>query len=276
MAQFARPASDIDNTGGWTTSPLWSDIDDSVGSGDGSVVLSDSTPTSAKPFTVDGTTISDPSSSSGHVLRIRGAKNATGGANYDLVCQLRQGYASEASQGNLIATVTISAKSNTTLETAEHTLSGAEADSITDHSDLQFRCWAAKNGGGAGRQCQIADVELETPDAATILSPNGIASGTSLGTPAITVGAVTVSPTGIASGTSFGSPAVNSVTTISPNAIASTASLGTPAITTGPVTVSPNAIASGTSLGSPTVSIAGGGGGGQGLSSHQIAHGISM
>jgi len=163
MAQFARPIGDLDNTGVWTTAPLWSDIDEG-GAGDGTVILSDSSATASETFTVDGATVTDPSVSTGHILRGHWAKNATGGANFVFHLQLRQGYSSEAAQGTLIATLVSPAISGTTLQTDTYTLSAGEADSITDYSDLQLRCWSQKSGGGAGRQVKIDFVELETPD----------------------------------------------------------------------------------------------------------------
>ncbi len=165
MAQFARPISDLDNRGVWTTAPLWSDIDDAIPTGDASVVLSDSNPAPAEPFTVDLGTITDPTLSTGHIIRGRWAKVLTTGADYILTAELREGYVSEASQGALRATLTSPAIAGNTLQTDAYTLSGAEADAITDYSDLQFRCFALKSGGGANRQVQIADVEFETPDA---------------------------------------------------------------------------------------------------------------
>jgi len=166
MAQFVRPISDITNAGSWTNTPLWSDIADSVGSGDGSQVDSDSSPTASETFTVDGGTVSDPGVGTGHTLRFRGSKSSSSsGADYDIVVQLRQGYVNESTLGTLIVTGTIVAVSDTTLITDTTSLSIAQANSITDYADLQFRCWAVKNGGGAGRACRIVDMELETPDA---------------------------------------------------------------------------------------------------------------
>ena len=163
MAQFVRPIADLDNTGLWTTTPLWSKIDDSVGSGDADFISSDASPVSGEMFTVDGSTVTDPVSSIDHILRIRSSKTA-GGANNDVVVELRQGYTSEASQGTLIATLTglVTTDVPTTFTL---TLSAAQANSITNYADLQFRCWMAKNGGGASSQGFIYDVELEVPNA---------------------------------------------------------------------------------------------------------------
>lgn len=167
MAQFALPTSDLDNTGVWGTTPLWSKIEEGVASADGTVITADGTPTSAEPFTVDLGTVTDPAVATGHIIRAHWAKDSTGGADYDLVIELREGYVSEASQGTLRATATFGPEAGATLQTDSYTLSAAEANSISDYSDLQFRIYAQKNGGGANRNVQIDAVELEVPDAAT-------------------------------------------------------------------------------------------------------------
>lgn len=157
MVQFARPISDLDNTGVWTTTPLWSDIDEG-GGGDGTVVVSDTTPVVTEPFTVDLSTIIDPTLPTGHILRIRWAKNSGGAGNQTIRIELRQGYVSEASQGTLIATDDYSINS-TTLRTDATTLSAGEANSITDYTDLQIRVM----GVSSNRALKVDFVELETP-----------------------------------------------------------------------------------------------------------------
>lgn len=162
--QFARPIADLDNTGVWVTAPLWSKIDESVGSGDADSIQADGTPISSEPFTVDLGTVTDPVSSTNHTIRVRVTKTTSGGSNYDFIAQLRQGYVSEASQGTLIGTLTQTIIAETAT-TYTYTLSGGEADSITDYSDLQLRCYVNKNGGGAARNVTCYDVELQVPAA---------------------------------------------------------------------------------------------------------------
>jgi hypothetical protein len=171
MAQFARPISDLDNTGGWTTTPLWSKINEG-GAGDGTVVISDSTPTTSEPFTVDLDTIGDPAVATGHILRIRWAKNAGGGGAKTIRIELREGYVSEASQGTLIATDDYSLNS-TTLTTDTTTLSASEANSITDYSNLQIRIM----GVASNRALKVDFAELETPDAAAQVIAVGTLTG---------------------------------------------------------------------------------------------------
>lgn len=98
---------------------------------------------------------------------------------------------------------------------------------------------------------------IVSPAATQTVSPDGIASASSLGQPTVTPGAVTVSPSSIASGAALGAPTITSLVTVSPSSIASGAALGAPTLTAGAVTVSPGGIASGSSLGTPTISTGG-------------------
>ncbi len=158
MVQFARPISDLDNTGVWTTTPLWSDINEG-GGGDGTVVISDTTPVVTEPFTVDLSTVTDPTLATGHILRIRWAKNAAGGGSKTIRIELREGYVNESTLGTLIATDDYSINS-TTLNTDATTMSAAEANSITDYADLQIRVM----GVAGNRALKVDYVELEAPD----------------------------------------------------------------------------------------------------------------
>jgi hypothetical protein len=167
MAQFVRPTADATNTGVWTTTPLWSKVNGVVGSDDGDFVTSDGGPTATETFVCAAVNNpDDPGVDTGHILRIRGNKNTSGGANYDIVCEIRQGYVSEASLGTLIATASIVGTASTTPVTGTHNLTTGEASTITNYkSTFFFRCWAVKNGGGANRACDIVDVEFEFGDA---------------------------------------------------------------------------------------------------------------
>ena len=57
----------------------------------------------------------------------------------DFTQQLRQGYVSEGTPGTLIASQSRTGVNTTTWTTSTYTLSGAEADAITDYTALFFR-----------------------------------------------------------------------------------------------------------------------------------------
>lgn len=143
MAQFGRPSTDTtreaweDQAGG--TVNIYTTIDESVAS-DTDYVRSALVPTT-DAYVTKLTTIEDPQSSTGHIVRYRYSKDASGGAQIDIVVQLRQGYVSEASLGTLIHSETHTNVGNT-WTAGTFTLSAAEADTITDYSDLFIRITA--------------------------------------------------------------------------------------------------------------------------------------
>ena len=140
FAQFGRPSADT-SIGTWTddgggTTNIYQTIDESSAS-DADYIESVQNPSSA-PYVTALTTLEDPVSSAGHIVRVRYGKDASGGAQVDLTVELRQGYVNEGSPGTLIATHSYTDISDT-LTTAAETLTGGEADAITDYSDLFLR-----------------------------------------------------------------------------------------------------------------------------------------
>ena len=83
-------------------------------------------------------TIEDPASSTGHIMRWRRLKDAAGGGTIGLVVAVHETYLSEATVGTLINSFT-DANLSETVATTTDTLTGGEADTITDYADLQVR-----------------------------------------------------------------------------------------------------------------------------------------
>lgn len=166
MAQILLPDSDV-ATGSWTATPLWSKVDDDStvnASGDGTTIASDNNtaPDNADFTLSDGT---DPESSTGHILRARWNKDSTGGHAITAVLELWQG---TAGSGTLIATLSVVDIGATEVEST-YTLSGAEADAITNYADLQLRLSRQGDTGGNpnSRRSLVVDlIEFEIPDAA--------------------------------------------------------------------------------------------------------------
>jgi hypothetical protein len=143
MAQIAVPTTDTvrDN---WeeddgTTTDIFDQIDEGSAAGsDADFIRTVLAPTS-DVYVTKLTTLEDPVSSSDHVVRIRRSKDSAGGATINLTVQLRQGYTNEGAQGTLIATPMNAVAIDETWTTTSYTLSGAEADAITDYSSLYLR-----------------------------------------------------------------------------------------------------------------------------------------
>lgn len=135
--QKVYPVSDT-TVGNWMTNTgATTDLFDALNEttySDADFIKSEETP-SASPCVVKLGNITDPESSTGHILRYRYGKE--GGAAINITVQVRQGYVNEGSLGTLIKEwvhTNVSA-----LTTAEQTLSGAEADSITNYTSLFVR-----------------------------------------------------------------------------------------------------------------------------------------
>mgnify|MGYP001563851808 CR=1 FL=1 len=137
---FARPNSDTtignytDQAGGTTN--IYNAIDDSA-TNDTDYIRSPAAPAN-EVYVTKLSSIADPGVSTGHILRYRYQKDATGGGQIDLTIQLRQGYVSEATQGTLIHSETITNIQNN-WTTGTFTLTAVETDSITNYADLYWR-----------------------------------------------------------------------------------------------------------------------------------------
>ena len=122
--QYARPASDV-SAGAWTPSTgvnLYATLDESAADD----ADYDST-TSASTFTVALGSLTDPAVSTGHILSYR--IQVTAGTLYVRILQ----------GATTIATRTHSTSDASALTTFDYTLTGAEADSITDYTDLRVQ-----------------------------------------------------------------------------------------------------------------------------------------
>lgn len=101
--------------------------------------------------------VTDPSSSSGHVIRVRRRKSASGGQQQDSINALEQG-------GTQIAQDNVS-NINEVWTTQSYTLTGTQADNITNYGDLHIRTTLDEVGGGSGREYHCSAQELEVPSA---------------------------------------------------------------------------------------------------------------
>jgi hypothetical protein len=141
MTQFARPDADqlignFSDEGGGTTD-IFQSIDE-LSPNDTDYIRSPASPVN-EVYVCRLSDVTDPVSSSSHVMRMRTATDLDAQEVLDFTQQLRQGYTNEGSQGTLIVTQTRASVSSTSFTTSEYTLSAGEADAITDYTDLFFR-----------------------------------------------------------------------------------------------------------------------------------------
>ena len=146
MAQYATPDADITD-GSWLDEGaaavnLYDGITPgtpgSIGAGDDSTYIESDSAPSSSACAFGLSTIEDPAVSTGHIMRWRRQKSTSGGSQIDLTVELREGYTGEGAQGTLINSFSDTNVSNGFATTTD-TLTGGEADTITDYSDLQVR-----------------------------------------------------------------------------------------------------------------------------------------
>ena len=178
MAQFARPVSDV--TTDWTTTPLWSKLDE-TSPDDGDFITGTG---NAQTFEVKLSAVTDPAIGTGHVARIKA--QATGGQAAEKLNTwgLYQGATPIVTSNQTIARGSFNEYSIS--------LSEAQADAITDYSDLRIRGLTAQ---GAGETIDVSWAELEVPDASAPVTINAGVGGLALNgiQAAVQPGAVSIS-----------------------------------------------------------------------------------
>lgn len=142
MAQFSRPDNDFNNPGSFTDDAggsvdIYTRIDEATPS-DTDFIRSPTSPVSAV-YVARLSDVTDPALSTGHTMRMRTSADQTSQETIDFTHQLRQAYVSEGTPGTLIASQTRLGVTTTTWTDSNYTLSGAEADAITDYTALFFR-----------------------------------------------------------------------------------------------------------------------------------------
>ncbi len=165
MPNFQRPDGSISD-GNWTSTPLFEKIDDAIPN-DTEDIRSESDPTN-DIFEVSLTDLTDPAVSTGHIVRIRMTKATSGGGqqrDLDIIVGLYQ-------STTLIASATFSDIA-VGIATVTFTLTGGEADNITDYDDLRVRVDANVVGGSRTSWCEVSGIEFETPSASFVVEQVG-------------------------------------------------------------------------------------------------------
>lgn len=142
MPQFARPDATPNNPGAFTDQAGGSTnlhlVVDEVAADDGDYIRSPTSPASAV-IVFSLSNVTDPASSTGHIMRMRTATDLGAQEAIDFTQQLRQGYVSEGTPGTLIASQSRTGVTSTTFTDSAYTLLAAEADAITDYTALFLR-----------------------------------------------------------------------------------------------------------------------------------------
>ena len=152
MAQFARPDSDV-STGSWSSTEVsfFDAVNESSPNDDTDYV---STSTDEDELILTLTDVTDPTSSSEHILQFV-AKASGSGAKEKAEMHLFQGSTLIASTGALNI-------DRDSYQNIVYILSVAEADSITDYTNLILRMHVHVIGGG--EEVRVTQMEFQIPD----------------------------------------------------------------------------------------------------------------
>ncbi len=165
MAQLVYPTSDASND---FASGGFGDIDEGGTPDDGDFANSGDAADETLEVHIGDPT--DPTSSTGHIVRWRhalidgGVLAADAGAGADITVSLVENVTVRASKGPIALDAVLAWTEDS------FTLSGAEADAISDYTDLRIRFFGEGGGGApAGRRgVGVSWAEFEVPDAATL------------------------------------------------------------------------------------------------------------
>ncbi len=159
MTQYSRPIADL-STGAWTTTPLWSKLNEDPYNDGTEIVLNNQT---ANACDIDLGTVTDPNSSVNHILRIRAHKTGSGTINCTAV--LYCGATLIRSQALTLGT----GYAETTI-----TLTAGEADAITNYADLHVTLTGTC--AASTRYVYVSWIVLEVPDSGTIVNETATAA----------------------------------------------------------------------------------------------------
>jgi hypothetical protein len=180
MAQFARPDSDIGEGGlGWLPDPGYTEIDETVAD-DNDAIVGGVNWTSTTSFVQVGlSSVDDPEVGTGHIVRYRAedVSDPISNTNADIRVLLKQGAATIAT-GAWETPVRDTGYSNYTLS-----LSGGEADSITDYTDLSLYFEVRLVGSGIpdANDVSISFAEFEVPEFEVADPTNGVVTNVGQG-----------------------------------------------------------------------------------------------
>jgi hypothetical protein len=159
VAQFARPNADL-SLGGFTNNgggPLYTAIDEVVPDDADYDVSTAWIGGGFDTLQVALPALADPHISTGHVIRFRYSVPVWSGGSYGAQIELLQ--------GGLTITSPFEARTTTVSPTTfEYTLTAAEADSITDYSDLSLVVLFFDSGFSSAAEGRVHWLEFEVPD----------------------------------------------------------------------------------------------------------------
>jgi hypothetical protein len=181
MAQFGLPISDAAlgttppvQVAGNSDGIAFDELDEGLGAGRGSGSGPDDATTywwtnfaidiATGQINCNITSLTDPASSADHIMRVRWGKATTAGALNNNGAQADGYFTLLQGTTDVNQIIVTNPGAGSWLTTAD-TLTGGEADAITDYTALRLRTHHVKVGGGSTRGIAVSAMELECPDA---------------------------------------------------------------------------------------------------------------
>lgn len=175
MAQYGVPISDITKVNwlevtGDGDGDAFDELDEGIDSGtpDDTTTEWRSASGNLTPITCRVTSLTDPSSSSSHIYKVRCRKDISGGQQIDLDTYLYQ-------NGTQITTDNYTNVDNV-YTTRGDTLTSTEADNITDYTVLECSLLSTQVGGGQTRRGRVTAMEFECPSVVSFTPADKIPS----------------------------------------------------------------------------------------------------
>ena len=234
MTQTARPISDV-TTYSWNTTPLWSKVNDA----------SDATYITGTPgwnsteCELKLASLTDPVSSTGHIVYVRARVASGSGAAEALGFALLQG---TTYIGYWYPSV-----SRTTITTYSATLSTAQANSITDYANLRIRLYQLYVE--TGENINVHDVWMECPDAVAnaTATPGTVAAVAAVPAPTES-GTANIGPTTVAALAAVPAPSTAADANLTPTTVAGVGAVPAPSASAS-VAVTPSTVAATAAIG---------------------------
>ncbi len=168
--QFSRPDNDDLNADNWvgddaSATNIFEHIDDNS---DADWIESASAG-SSQDYTTGLSSVTDPVTDTGHVVRFTYGKSASGARTFTLDITLRE-------VSTTIRTFQLTGIDTTGFTQDSFTLTPTEADNIGNYADLNILITQTRTGGGAGRDLRIGWIEFEVPGIVTAVNLPGLQS----------------------------------------------------------------------------------------------------
>jgi len=168
--EFARPDNDDLNADNWQDDGAGTtNIFQSIDANDNADWIESASTGGSQSYTTGLSSVTDPVTDTGHIVRFTYGKSASGGRTFTLDITLRE-------ITTTIRTFQLTGIDTTGFTQDSFTLTPTEADNIGVYSDLNILITQTRTGGGPGRDLRIGWIEFEVPGLGNLVDLNDLQS----------------------------------------------------------------------------------------------------